>query len=428
MHDPSFSHSRPRRGCFCGTFRPSRRQIRSTRAAAIRAIRADAAQQSITILTLSLTDSLATVYYNNGNYYSEVEALDRLTRVLMKDAPASVEHFRMIPTASGVPQREFNVLRTPQERSYSQESQLNFFGSDVTMDAPPLSNPVLRQSERGSYPRFDWDIFPQVREELFDPDNPLALQILLGVGATVELAPGWSISAEAEGSIWDNFNIGRPSDSTLPHVRSDFLRYFVQGRTGIGYLSTAYRFRVAPTVYATLKAGYLESMFAGVGGEILWRPEGQRWALGADLYEVQQRDFDRLVGLQNYRILTGHISVYYASPWYDLNFMFSAGKYLAGDRGVTFQVTRRFATGVEIGAFMTKTNVSAAQFGEGSFDKGIIIRIPIGWTVPLNTQLRLAMDIRPTQRDGGQRLSADATLYDETERTSMSEMLLQGAK
>ena len=31
MHDPSFSHSRPRRGCFCGTFRPSRRQIRSTR-------------------------------------------------------------------------------------------------------------------------------------------------------------------------------------------------------------------------------------------------------------------------------------------------------------------------------------------------------------------------------------------------------------
>lgn len=31
MHEPSFSHSRPRLGCFCGTFSPSRRQIRSTR-------------------------------------------------------------------------------------------------------------------------------------------------------------------------------------------------------------------------------------------------------------------------------------------------------------------------------------------------------------------------------------------------------------
>lgn len=31
MHDPSFSHSRPRLGCLAGTFSPSRRQIRSTR-------------------------------------------------------------------------------------------------------------------------------------------------------------------------------------------------------------------------------------------------------------------------------------------------------------------------------------------------------------------------------------------------------------
>lgn len=30
MHEPSFSHSPPRFGCFCGTFNRSRRQIRST--------------------------------------------------------------------------------------------------------------------------------------------------------------------------------------------------------------------------------------------------------------------------------------------------------------------------------------------------------------------------------------------------------------
>ena len=33
QHDPSLSHSRPRLGCFCGTFSPSPRQIRSTRLA-----------------------------------------------------------------------------------------------------------------------------------------------------------------------------------------------------------------------------------------------------------------------------------------------------------------------------------------------------------------------------------------------------------
>ncbi len=31
MQEPSFSHSRPRFDCFAGTFKPSRRQMRSTR-------------------------------------------------------------------------------------------------------------------------------------------------------------------------------------------------------------------------------------------------------------------------------------------------------------------------------------------------------------------------------------------------------------
>ena len=102
-----------------------------------------------------------------------------------------------------------------------------------------------------------------------------------------------------------------------------------------------------------------------------------------------------------------------------------AGQYLAGDRGFTFQMTRRFSTGVEIGAFVTKTNVSASQFGEGSFDKGIIIRLPLGWVAPLETQSQIAIDLRPVQRDGGQALLGDASLYEETRATSEGELLRQ---
>jgi hypothetical protein len=174
-----------------------------------------------------------------------------------------------------------------------------------------------------------------------------------------------------------------------------------------------------------LRAGYLESMFAGAGGEVLWRPEGARWALGADIYQVWQRDFDRLFGLQNYHQVTGHVSLYYDSPWYGLNFELRAGQYLAGDRGFTLQITRRFSTGVEIGAFMTRTNVSAAQFGEGSFDKGLIIRIPLGWIAPIETQSQIGLDLRPVQRDGGQPLLGDATLYDQTRNTSEGELIRQ---
>ena len=108
-----------------------------------------------------------------------------------------------------------------------------------------------------------------------------------------------------------------------------------------------------------------------------------------------------------------------------MNFQLRAGRYLADDWGVTFQMTWRYSTSVEIGAFLTKTNVSTQQFGEGSFEKGFIIRIPLGSIAPLESQNTLAMDLRPVQRDGGQSLNGDATLYEETRATSEGELLRQ---
>ncbi|HKU65882.1 MAG TPA: YjbH domain-containing protein, partial [Rhizomicrobium sp.] len=141
-----------------------------------------------------------------------------------------------------------------------------------------------------------------------------------------------------------------------------------------------------------------------------------------DAFEVYQRGFDRLLDLQHYHQFTGHISLYYASPWYDLNFQLRAGQYLAGDRGFTFQVTRRFSTGVEIGAFFTRTNVTAERFGEGSFDKGIFLRIPLSWIAPIESQNEIGMILRPVQRDGGQTLQGDAILYEQTRATSEAEI------
>ena len=395
---------------------PNRAQIE-------RRIRTALTAQNLFIDALSLGDSEVLLYYRNIHYFAETDAVDRIVRVLTKEAPPEVERFRLIAVQNGVPQQEFDVLRGPVERSYQQEDG-TIFDSSMRIRPPAMNQPVLAAAT-DIYPHFSWGIYPQFRQALFDPNQPFGVQLLAVAGAVLEVAPGLSVRGSLEANLYDDFNTNRPSDSDLPHVRSDFLRYFTKGKTGIGNLEAEYRFRLTPTIYATARAGYLESMFAGGGGELLWRPQGARWAMGADIYHVWQRDFDRLFGLQHYNKTTGHVSLYYDSPWYDLNFMLRAGEYLAGDRGFTFQVTRRFSTGVEIGAFFTKTNVSAQQFGEGSFDKGIIIRIPLGWIAPLETQSEMAMDLRPVQRDGGQTLAGDATLYDETRATSQGELLRQ---
>jgi hypothetical protein len=395
---------------------------RSDNDAARVAIQKDVKDQGIAISAISLTTSEATVYFMNRQYSSESEAVNRLTRVLMADAPASIEKFQFINIQSTGPDREFSILREPTERIVQQTGQFNLLTDGNELNNAPMDNPALSIADRGNFPKFYWSIFPQFRQELFDPQNPFAVQFLGSAYGSVDLLPGLSMEGEVEANVWDNFNTYRTSNSYLPHVRSDFLSYFTQGKNGIGNLDAAYRFRITPELHAVVKAGYFESMFAGAGGELLWRPVGERWAVGADFYEVKQRNFDRLFGLQPYHVATGHVSLYYASPWYDLDFTLRVGQYLAGDRGATLEITRRFATGVEIGAFVTKTNVSAAQFGEGSFDKGIMIRIPLDWGLPINTQNTFAMDLRPVQRDGGQRLLGDATLFDETRRASDEEI------
>jgi hypothetical protein len=393
------------------------------RKTALSAIRTDAEKQKITILALSLTDSEVIVYYSNTRYAHESEAVDRLIRILLADAPNNIEKFRLLPTLGSVPQNEFDILRAPAERSIAQTGDYQILGEGNALTQAPMQNPVLAEGERGAFPRFSWSVFPQFRQEFFDPDNPFAVQILAGVQGSVELMPQLSLTGEAEASIYDNFNTARAPDSALPHVRTDFLKFFTQGKNGIGALEANYLFRLAPDVYAVARAGYLESMYAGFGGEVLWRPENQRWAIDADLFDIRERNFDRLFGLQNYHVVTGHVSVFYESPWYGFIFGAHVGQYLAGDRGFTMDITRRFSTGVEVGAFFTKTNVSSAQFGEGSFDKGFIINIPLGWTLPLSTQNGLDMVIRPVQRDGGQRLDGDDSLYDYTRRSSLAEVL-----
>ena len=81
-----------------------------------------------------------------------------------------------------------------------------------------------------------------------------------------------------------------------------------------------------------------------------------------------------------------------------------AGRYLAKDRGYTFEARPTFDSGFSLGGFFTRTNVSAADFGEGSFDKGLFFRIPFNGILPGNTRGSYTTTLRPLERDGGRRL------------------------
>ncbi len=392
--------------------------VAATEADLERTLRAGFATQSLTLDALSLGTSELWLYYEQHRYLRNSEAAGRVARLLMAAAPPLVEIFHLMPVENGIPMQEITIARNAIERATLAQGTATELGEAIAFSAPPLDNPALERAAANLYPHFRWSFGPLLRQNFFDPDRPLQVQLLAVAVAEVEIARGWSLETELTGNIFNNYNFGRPSNSVLPHVRSDFMLYTQHGEYGIFNLDSVYRTRLARDVFAEVKAGYLEDMYMGAGAQVLWRPEDSRIAIGADFYQVWKRDFNRLFGAQDYHVLTGHASIYYRSPWYGMNINMHVGRYLAGDYGATFEVMRRFSTGVEIGAFATFTNVPFSKFGEGSFDKGIIIHIPFEWALPVYSQSSYDLLLRSITRDGGQRLYADDSLYEKTRGTS----------
>jgi hypothetical protein len=226
-----------------------------------------------------------------------------------------------------------------------------------------------------------------------------------------EPAPGLIFSGAIRKQIFGNIdNATRPSTSTLPRVRSE-ANIYDQADPSIPRLTGAWYFRPGNDIFGRVTVGYLETMFAGVSGEVLWAPNDSRLAFGVELNQVVQRDFDQLFGFRDYEVTTGHASAYWdlASGF---GFQLDAGRYLAGDWGATFMLDRTFDNGWRVAAFATLTDVPFEEFGEGSFDKGIILEIPVSFASGQADQRVSPVTIRPVWRDGGARLMVDGRLYD----------------
>ncbi len=254
------------------------------------------------------------------------------------------------------------------------------------------------------YPFVSFGADLATRMQLMDPDAPFAKQLYAKLSARVSLAPNLNLWGVYGQNIYNDFTTDRASNSRMQKVRSDVNRYLTEGESGLDQLFLEYRNSLGKSFHYRTYAGILESMYAGIGGELLYEPFAQRWAIGATLNGLQQRGFEKNFELLDYSTVTGFVSLYYASPWYNVDVAIHAGRYLAKDRGATFEARRTFDNGFSIGGFFTRTDVPTGLFGEGSFDKGLYFKIPFSGILPGNSKASYAAIMRPLERDGGRRL------------------------
>jgi hypothetical protein len=273
-------------------------------------------------------------------------------------------------------------------------------------DAGPAPAGGLR--DETIYPKFTWGLAPALRVS-----EPLHGDIGLRLFASYELRPNLILSGSVFQKLAGNFDrceFCKPS--LLPPVRSDGYAYNLATDTSLDRLQLAWYAKPADNLYSRVTFGFLERMHAGVSTELLWKPADSRLALGAELNYTKQRDRDGFgFGDYDYGIATGHISAYYDLGGGYLG-QLDVGRYLAGDSGATISLDREFANGVKLGAFATFTTASAEEFGEGSFDKGLRVTIPMNWLLGQPNRGEFSTTMRSLQRDGGARLEVDGRLYD----------------
>ncbi len=72
----------------------------------------------------------------------------------------------------------------------------------------------------------------------------------------------------------------------------------------------------------------------------------------------------------DYSVKTGHLTAYWTPSFaQDVLVKASVGQYLAGDKGGTLEIAKRFDSGVVVGGYATITNVSKRSTAKGTSPK-----------------------------------------------------------
>lgn len=385
---------------------------------------------------IALSDTGVRVRYTNTDYRAEAQGVGRAARILTTVLPPAIETITLEPSRSGIALSAVHLRRSDIEALENQVGGTSgIYDRAVFADAGPREGLVAVPDAN---PALFWAIAPDVRFTLFNDNNPVNVDLGVEARASYRIAPNVVVSGALRQTLTPDGDAATPTYGEPHPVRRFNSIYRQDADPGITHLQLAYYDRPASDLYSRVSIGYLERMFGGVSGEVLYKPVNARWAVGAELNYVAQRDTDMLFGFgdycgpqgggfdrctdpdggdslrdvaDDYRVMTGHLSFYYD---FDNGFhtQVDVGRYLAGDWGTTVTVDREFENGWTVGAYATLTDMPFEDFGEGSFDKGIRISVPFDYFVGTPTRQRQVATLTSVSRDGGARLDVQGRLYD----------------
>ncbi|HCH0918666.1 TPA: YjbH domain-containing protein [Vibrio parahaemolyticus] len=379
-------------------------------------------------------DNTVTVVGEQKKYRDRTEAHEKAAAVLHNEMPDDIDTYAINERSRGLVGEQTIISK----EKYRDFAQVNYINPKIEDATSRTSAKPTGESVYDGFERFDWGFAPKLVQTLGNAEDFYLFSIGLSGNASYWLTDNLEIGGSLYWDWYNNYDkfiyVTPPDGTTVPRVRTMFRAYQNEHAVTMSNLQLTWFQEYSNTMDQQFYAGYLESMFAGVGTEFLYRPHGANWAIGADVNVISQRDPQSYFGVydekwQNvpeyghpfqviHKGFTGFVSGYYYPQWdflQDLMIQVDVGQFLAGDVGTQINVSKQFKSGVIAGAFASFTDLSADEFGEGSFTKGFYLSIPFDIMTVKPSNNRANFSWQPLTRDGGQKLGRKYSLIELTD-------------
>ncbi|MDP2647110.1 MAG: YjbH domain-containing protein [Desulfobacterales bacterium] len=343
-----------------------------------------------------------TAEFENTRYLSNQKAAGRVLRILLYHSPEDTKQLIAILKRSQMSFLKISIEPLHLDQYLQNKISHEIFAELVrvesisgTQQAHPSD--LVKTARIGKFD-FQPGIKPSFEPYLNDPSGFFKFRAGIEPYVTATLWKG--AAAHARYKIPFTSDVRSSFTPGPDAVRSDGWLYMGTEPT-LEQLLFDQTFQLPKNTLGRFSFGYLEEMYAGAGGELLKFFGDGSLALGIEGDWVRKREPGTQLALLDFEGHTLLANAYFKLRNPDLTLQAQYGRFLAGDIGWRFQVSREYEYGLVLGGWYSFTDTDGFKeaFNRGYNDKGVFISVPARMFSNYESRTRYNYAMKPWSRD-----------------------------
>ncbi len=371
---------------------------------------------------VACSDDSIWVEVANNKYLSSIRAIRRVCEIVDGICPPRIQTFYInLKVDSQVLQslkcsradlRAFIASRID-KRTFLSYNSLTLYGDKHLKEFLSQKDVSSFHRERDKW--FYLKIEPKVRTFLNNRRGFFKNKVLIQTSLNLYPWEGMLFRTQIEHTLYNQFKDVAFYPLEKEPTRTDIVLYERNSAPRLSQLALDQVIPLPGDILFRASMGFFESAYAGLGLEAFRFFNSGLWGLGLESEIVKKRDPDNNFRMESHSptFYTAFLNCY-ANVWPSkgVEVGLKVGRFLAGDKGVRFEIRRSFKY-FTIGGWFTKTDTSifSSEKNRDASYKGIYIKVPFAVFKDKEVRGRFNYAITSFTRDQGQTVDQIRSLY-----------------